>query len=150
MIRRRIHEVPEPDLIVGLGPRAAPVLWSYVGNLEAARSLVGSGPLNTDDRPLIEYLAPVTHRRVGGKTAKFLIKDQLIELCADFLRAVPPEKDPYLSRLTWAERGFPVAGYYTIESAVARRMNEPALADSADARLRNLLMDLFRQPVSEE
>jgi spermidine synthase len=150
VVRQRLHEVPDPDLIVGQGPRAAPLLWSYVGNLEAAASLVRSAPLNTDDRPLIEYLAPVTHRRVGGKSAKFLNRDQLTELCADFMRAVPPDQDPYLSRLTHAERGFAVAGFYTVESTVARRMNQSAEADSADARLRDLLIELFRTPVSGE
>jgi hypothetical protein len=150
MVARRIHEVPDPYLIVGQGPRAAPLMWSYVGNLEAAKTLVRSAPLNTDDRPLIEYLSPVTHRRVGGKTATFLIRDQLVALCADFMGTVPPGKDPYLSRLSWSERGFPVAGFYTLEGAVARRLGRAAEADSADAHLQSLLADLFRVPISEE
>jgi spermidine synthase len=150
MVQRRIHEVPDPYLIVGQGPRAAPLMWSYVGNLEAAQSLVRTAPLNTDDRPLIEYLAPVTHRRASGRKATFLIRDQLTELCADFLRSCPPEKDPYLGRLSWSERGFSVAGFYTLESAVARRMGRAADADSADARLSKLLHELFREPISAE
>jgi len=145
MVQRRIHEVPDPYLLVGQGSRAAPLMWSYVGNLAAARALVEHAPLNTDDRPLIEYLAPVTHRRVGGKTASFLVRDRLTALEAEFLSAVPPERDPYLRDLTPSERGFSVAGFYTLESAVFRRMGRNAEADSADARLQRLLMDLFRR-----
>ncbi|HET9326878.1 MAG TPA: fused MFS/spermidine synthase [Candidatus Eisenbacteria bacterium] len=150
MVVRRLREVPDPYLLVGHGPRAAPIMWSYVGNLEAAQSLVRSAPLNTDDRPLIEYLAPVTHRRASGKRASFLIRDQLVDLCGDFLRRVPPNQDPYLGRLMDSERGFAVAGFYTLEAAVARRMNRTADADSADLRLQSLLKELFRTRVSEE
>ncbi len=147
IVRRRIHEVPDPYLLVGSGPRAAPLMWSYVGNLVAARSLVDRAPLNTDDRPLIEYLAPVTHRRVGGRTASFLIRDQLITWCESFQRAVPPATDPYLSRLAPQERGFSVASFYTLESAVDRRIGRDAAADSADAKLQAVLSDLFRKPL---
>jgi hypothetical protein len=31
--------------------------------LSAARHLVPDGPLNTDDRPIIEYAAPITQRQ---------------------------------------------------------------------------------------
>jgi hypothetical protein len=117
-----------------------------VGNLEAARSLFENAPLNTDDRPLIEYLSPVTHRRVGGKTATFLTRDALVGLCAEFLRASPPEKDPYLARLTSAERGFPVAAFFTLEAAVARRLGREKEAEEAEGRLNALLLDLFRLP----
>jgi spermidine synthase len=147
MVPRRIAEVPDPFLLVGRGPRAAPLLWSYVGNLAAARSLVERAPLNTDDRPLIEYLAPVTHRHVGGRAASFLVRDQLIGLYADLLRAVPVDVDPYLSRLTPAERGFVRAGFYTHESAVWRRIGRNAEADSAEARLQEVLLESFRAPV---
>ena len=146
MVERRIHAVPDPYLLVGYGPRAAPLMWSYIGDLGAARALVEHAPLNTDDRPLIEYLAPVTHRRVEGRTASFLVRDQLTGLCADFLRASPPEQDPYLSRLSALERGLPRAGFYTLASSVARRMGRDAEADSADAHLQRVLLDLFRQP----
>src|SRR5262249_36156314 len=129
---------------VGQGPRAAPLLWSYVGNLSAARSLVQYAPLNTDDRPLIEYLTPVTHRRVGSHTASFLIRDQLVRLCADFAQLVPAERDPYLSRLSPAERMFPMAAFYTIQSAAMRRLGRDAEADSAEAHLQRQLVEAFR------
>jgi len=43
-----------------------------------------------------------------------------------------------------------VAGFYTLEGAVARRLGRAADADSADAHLQSLLADLFRVPISEE
>jgi hypothetical protein len=120
-------------------------MWSYVGNLSAARALVESAPLNTDDRALIEYLAPITHRRVGSHAASFLIGEELVRLLGDLQQAAPPERDPYLARLSPAERGFATAGFYSHVTAVGRRVGNQAEADSADARIQRLLPQLFRE-----
>jgi len=44
-------------------------LLLYAGDAQPLLPLVGDGPLNTDDRPIIEYLAPISHiqkRQVVG------------------------------------------------------------------------------------
>jgi len=143
MVARRLKAVGDPYVVVAQGPRASPLLWSYAGNLSTARGLVAHAPLNTDDRPLIEYLSPITHRRVGSHQASFLIAQELVRLYGDLQSAAPPDPDPYLARLTRAERGFATAGFYTHVSAVGKRMGDQAEADSADARMTRLLHQLF-------
>ncbi len=43
------------------------ILFFYAGNLTVARSLFDDAPINTDDRPMIEYLAPKSYRHKSGK-----------------------------------------------------------------------------------
>ena len=145
MVARRLKAVGEPYIVVAQGPRAAPLMWSYAGNLSVARRLVDHAPLNTDDRPLIEYLSPITHRRVGSHTASFLIGEELVRLYGDLQTAAPPEPDPYLARLNPGERGFATAGFYSHVSAVGKRMGNEAESDSADARMTRLLPQLFKE-----
>jgi len=56
-IGERLAAVPawsrDPLLVTQQG-----VAMLYLGDLTAARDLIASGPLNTDDRPLIEFVAP--------------------------------------------------------------------------------------------
>src|SRR5262249_24345427 len=56
-IQERLAALPEwsrdPQLATPQG-----VAMLYLGDLAAAPDLVARGPLNTDDRPLIEFLAP--------------------------------------------------------------------------------------------
>jgi spermidine synthase len=80
----------------------------YAGN--AGSGLFADAPINTDDRPLIEYLAPRTHRAVIAGTAAFLTGPERDLLYADLLDALPPASDPHLSLLTPAQRDLPRAG----------------------------------------
>jgi spermidine synthase len=56
-IRERVHQLPDwgKDPLF-FSPRGLVML--YAGNLSAVSDLFVSAPLNTDDRPLIEFLAP--------------------------------------------------------------------------------------------
>lgn len=86
------------------------ILLFYGGNLTAARALLGDAPINTDDRPLIEYLAPRNFREDGqGENPWFLGRR-----FADFLDEVqlicPPADDPLLANRTEANRRLPLSG----------------------------------------
>ena len=63
--------MPSPDLPCSLSLLSSPrgLIMLYAGNLTAAADLFASAPLNTDDRPLIEFLAPRLTRvtAVGDK-----------------------------------------------------------------------------------
>ena len=144
MVMRRLREVADPHLLVGRGPGAGRLLWAYAGNLGAARARFADAPLNTDDHPRIEYLAPVTHRQVGRGTS-FLTHLPLARFYQDLMNAAPPESDPYLAGLSESERGFARAGFHLHQSTVLRRVGRAAEADSADVRLRDLLVRLYRQ-----
>ncbi|MFN6979593.1 MAG: spermidine synthase, partial [Gemmobacter sp.] len=95
------EETPDPVLI----DRA---LKFYAGN--AASGLFAEAPINTDDRPLIEYLAPRTHRAVLAGTGRFLTGAERDRLYADLLGALPPETDPHLARLDAAQKALPRGG----------------------------------------
>jgi spermidine synthase len=95
----------------------------YAGN--AASGLFAQAPVNTDDHPLIEYLAPRTHRAVIAGTARFLVGPERDRLYADLLDAMPPEADPHLSRLTSAQQALPVAGALYAEWQRMRHRDDP-------------------------
>jgi len=93
---------PTPDGI--FVPWRAPLLSHYCGNLTAARHLMGAGQLATDNRPLIEFSAPITHRQVlSGKTTWFVGRS-LGEFLDDLHKAIPAHADPYLAKIPPFER----------------------------------------------
>ena len=121
----------------------------YAGNLSAADGLIPPGPINTDDRPLVEYLAPVTQReeRVGA-TRWF----RSTELAAFFLRLaelVPPARDPHLALLSASERDFATAGLSYYQGAVARRLGHDAEAERHFRDFAERIPIAFRPPLDE-
>jgi spermidine synthase len=97
----------------------------YAGNLTAAADLFGGFPVNTDDRPVIEYQTPKTFRKVaendkviwfvGPRLTAWI--DRLVETC-------PPERDP-----VWARH--PETSHHLVRAGAAfhRTMVGKALGD---------------------
>ena len=81
----------------------------YAGNISVS-GLFADYPLNTDNRPRVEYQAPRTQREVQAGRARWLTGDQLGLLYERLLRNPGVNRDPYLARLTDAQRGYVVAG----------------------------------------
>ncbi|MGY6632243.1 MAG: fused MFS/spermidine synthase [Alkalilacustris sp.] len=105
----------------------ARALKFYAGN--AASGLFAGAPLNTDDRPRIEYLAPRTHRAVITGAASWVIGPERDTLFADLLDALPPEADPHLARLTPDQHEIVRAGQiYTAWRGARARGEDTALA----------------------
>ena len=122
----------------------------YAGNLSAADGLIPPGPINTDDRPLVEYLAPVTQRQErAGATGWF----NLAEL-GDFLRRLmelaPPSRDPYLTGLTAAQRDLVVAGRHYYDGVVASRLGRAADAAAHFREFARRVPIEFRPPTGED
>ncbi|MCY3844479.1 MAG: fused MFS/spermidine synthase [Acidobacteria bacterium] len=121
----------------------------YAGNLSAAEGLIPPGPINTDDRPLVEYLAPVTQREErAGATAWF----HSAELAAFFRRLAelaPPARDPHLALLTDAQRDFVTAGLSYYRGAVARRLGRDAEAERHFRDFAGRIPIAFRPPLDE-
>ena len=122
----------------------------YAGNLSAADGLIPPGPINTDDRPLVEYLAPVTQRQErAGATGWF----NLAEL-GGFLRRLmelaPPSRDPYLSRLTAAQRDLVAAGRHYYDGVVASRLGRDADAAAHFREFARRVPIEFRPPTGED
>lgn len=82
----------------------------YGGNLTAARSLFASAPVNTDDHPVIEYLAPRSYRAGGADEIPWLVGAPLADLIEQVQEMCPPADDPFLARRSPANRRLPLAG----------------------------------------
>jgi spermidine synthase len=108
----------------------AMMLLFYAGNLTEARGLFESSPINTDDRPEIEYSAPVTQRRVHGGESDWLTGNRLVRFYAQLAATAPPDDDPFLAASSATELGYTRAGRHLYESSVARFAGENDAARS--------------------
>lgn len=75
------------------------LMLQYCGNLTAARSLLDGYPVNTDDHPVIEYEAPITHRRSRAHRSSWFVGGEFVGFLNELQKAVPPRSDPYLRHL---------------------------------------------------
>lgn len=118
-----------PSALGATGPHMTGLF--YAGNLDWVRSST-EYPLNTDDRPTIEYRFQRAEfepevRLTGATLARFL--DRL-------LLRVPPASDPVLARLPASEISFVEAGLAFYKYHL---YSEAGRADSADIFLRRFL-----------
>jgi spermidine synthase len=86
------------------------ILLFYCGNLTASKEHFAKYPLNTDDRPLIEYMTPRSLRQKTGDLPPTFIGPRLARLVDDIQKHTPPESDPILAKRTPENRRLPVAG----------------------------------------
>ena len=110
--------------------RALALLF-YGGNLSAARGLVESAPINTDDRPVIEYLAPTTPLEVASGQAEWLTGLALSRFWAQLAAAAPPDADPYLAAVPPDEREVVYAGRMLQEAAILHADDQDKEAGAA-------------------
>jgi spermidine synthase len=111
-----------------IGALRAWALPFYAGHLSKARHLVPDGPRNTDRRPVLEYTTPIAHRqqRVGATT--WFHGHVLLMFYEDLFRAVPPEHDPYLARLSPDDRARVRRGLQRYAAVVHGDAADPAAA----------------------
>ena len=91
---------------------ASTILFFYGGNITAARELFEGYPVNTDDKPLIEYMAPRTYRDRKDTAIPWFVGPRIAKLVDNVQRLCPPASDPLLAERLPAERRLPVAGSY--------------------------------------
>jgi spermidine synthase len=110
----RAGTIPNTD-VVGKVP-----LSLYAGDLASVEALLSLYPVNSDDRPVVEYLAPIVNReaepRESGPT-----KFDLVTFYETLLRALPPAEDPYLAQLEANEINQVYAGFELFSSLVAEQ-----------------------------
>ena len=86
------------------------ILLFYGGNLTRAADLFTQYPLNTDDRPLIEFGTPRSlHQPAGADRPQFL-ETRFCNLVDKIQSRTPPDKDPLLALRSPASRKLPLAG----------------------------------------
>jgi spermidine synthase len=109
---------------------AAAVLPFYVGNLGAAHAVLGKGDINTDERPIIEYLSPRSQWANAGESPWF-VSVPLVRFFDRLAAAVPPASDPYLAHLSARERGYVEAGAFYYRAIVYRLREENDVAEQS-------------------
>jgi spermidine synthase len=126
------------------------VLPFYAGDLSRARRVVADGPLNTDDRPIIEYAAPITQRQQRAGAARWFTSVDLLDFFRRVLEASPPGDDPLLAAIEPHERAWVEAGYHYHAAAVYRVLDRGDLARSHLREFEARVPPPFRQPSRAE
>lgn len=111
----------------------------YAGNLGESRHIVPDGPLHTDNNPVIDYIAPISHRNARAGRTEWFVKTQLTDFFDQLLDATPPENDPYLGRLSSGMYGFVRAGLSYYKGAV---LNDLGRRDEAMLHQREFVAQL--------
>ena len=86
------------------------ILLFYCGNMTGCEDLFSGYPINTDDKPFIEYMAPRSYRNRKDTMNPWFVGPRLAKLVDELQRRTPPAKDPLLANRKSGERRFPVAG----------------------------------------
>jgi hypothetical protein len=86
------------------------ILFFYCGNVTGAKELFAKYPVNTDDKPIIEYMAPRNYRNRKDAITPWFVGPRLAKLVDELQRRTPLEKDPLLVKRTAGEWHLPLAG----------------------------------------
>lgn len=112
---------PSPDMqefMLSINSRT--VLLFYGGNLTRAADLFAKYPLNTDDRPVIEFGTPRTlHQPSDAERPQFL-ETRFANLVDRIQQQTPPDQDPLLAFRTPQSRKLPLAGSAFHRAWIAR------------------------------
>ena len=92
----------------------------YAGNLSQVADLFKSYQINTDNFPVIEYLAPRTHRAQKAKIKDWFVNEELISLLKRIHEFSGPETDLFLVNLTAQQRQHYTAGLHLHEYEIAK------------------------------
>ena len=103
----------------------------YSGNLTQASSLLSQYPVNSDNRPYIEYLAPKTFRLSTDKSKIWFTSYNLSDFIDKVFKESPIEKDPYLENRSNTTRNFAKAGHYYHQARIHHFNNNMEKASSS-------------------
>jgi spermidine synthase len=79
-------------------------LMKYCGNLTYNRALFMNHPINTDDRPFIEFTSPISYQNRVAKLEKAMKGGLLLDFLKDILKGCHPAEDPFLQQLNEQQR----------------------------------------------
>jgi spermidine synthase len=94
-------------------PGVGPLLSHYLGDLSSIADLFEDLPANTDDRPVIEFLAPLAEREQAAGRIGFFTGEEMIRFYGELMERNPPETDPFLAKFTpeqvaWVRKGLDI------------------------------------------
>ena len=103
----------------------------YAGNLTESAELFQTYPINTDDRPVIEYQTPITFRKVAeNDKVIWCVGPHLTAWIDRLLNACPPEKDPAWAGHPEEFQHLVMAGAAFHRTMVLRALGETASLDA--------------------
>ncbi|MCP4201289.1 MAG: hypothetical protein GY769_05070 [bacterium] len=140
VFKRNLSRLERPDLLPSeVWIRNIP-LAAYAGNLGPIRDAFADYPLSTDDRPLIEYLSPRTHRDSrGSQGSSVLAWRELADFCARLLALQPPRSDPFLATVGRGELAQVPAGLAFYRYETYRRLGLERESQRAIIEYRQLI-----------
>lgn len=115
-----------------------PLITHYAGRITSSHPLVAGAALNTDNTPVIDYLAPVNHRRQKAGQIDWFTDARMLDFMAAHVEQDVLAADPYIASLNPAWQDVVLAGYYFhAYSALRQRDNkqDEAAAFNAYRRL---------------
>jgi len=101
----------------------------YAGDLSENREVLEDYGVNTDNRPLIEYLSPITQREEKIGERNWFNSDLLIDFYNQFAEQVPPREDPYLRHLSPQQLEYVLAGLSFYKAAAYRKAGKSLEAE---------------------
>lgn len=96
------------------------ILLFYGGNITKAAHLFAQYPLNTQDRPVIEFGTPRSLRQPSDAGHSKFLETRFSNLVDKLQSATPPDEDPLLSARTPQSRKLPLAGSALHRGGIAR------------------------------
>ncbi|MGR9108353.1 MAG: fused MFS/spermidine synthase [Gammaproteobacteria bacterium] len=116
-----------------------PLLAHYVGNIGRSPEMWRTYPINSDDKPVIEYQAPITQRREKNQEVDWMAGEALIEFMQALQKHQPAATDPYLANLSPDQLALPKAGLVLHRSRVLKQQGFLTAAKEAHAQYKALL-----------
>ena len=92
----------------------------YGGNLTRAADLFEKYPLNTDDRPVIEFGTPRSLHQPSGADRPQFLETRFANLIDKLQSRTPPDEDPLLAARSPSSRKLPLAGSAFHRAWIAR------------------------------
>ncbi len=118
---------------------SVPFMAHYIGNLTAARTLFHDYDVNTADWPLIEYQAPISHRRRRAKATTWFTGESLIAFMDEVAKISPPSEDSYLQSLPRSQHAMARAGLMLHRAGALKRAGKTVEAEDWLAQYQRLV-----------
>jgi len=103
---------------------AQTILLFYCGNLTLAAELFADYPLNTDDKPIIEFGTPRSLHQTKDQGQPHFVGFKFADLVDKLQARTPPASDPLLALRSASSRELPIAGAAFHRGWVARATDD--------------------------
>jgi spermidine synthase len=111
-----------------------PVLSHYIGNIGLLSDAFEGFPINHDDKPVIEYQAPVTQLRQQSGEVNWMVGRNLLDIMKRIRDRQPSGTDSYLVDVPVRHNQLPEAGMELYRSQVLNSEGYMSAAKEAYAR----------------